>query len=573
MNRLYVVLAAAGLMALAACPKRGDVMTQESGKMNEEVTAEAKKLADRLDTQAWAAEKKANVAQWEAWTTGTEQAYAAMEKEYLAYKQVFSSIEDRTAAKGFLTGPALAADPILKRRVEVLYNVLAAYSIPPEDLKTLTEMETAVDRAFSTYRAKVGDRELTTNDIYEILRSSKDRELRKAAWEGQKAVGPLVAPDLLKLMKLRNKVARDMGFPDFWQMQLALSEIDPVELMALMDRYATSSDELFRKTKALIDEKVSAFLGIEPGEVMPWDMSDPYFQEVPESLMPDFSGQLGSVDPVEAARLFYEGIGLDVSAVLSRSSLYEAPGKNPHAFSMDMDREGDVRILCNVKNTLQWHSTMLHELGHALYSTFLDKTLPWSLRQEAHPLTTEGVAMFFEAVASTGSYLSKLAGVPADKAAAMEADLASARVVSRLVFIRWCQVMVRFEKEAYANPDQDLEALWWGLAERYQYLRRPEGRKAADWATKIHIALVPVYYQNYLLGETFAAQVRHFLANKPGAPACFKDRSLLGCKEVSDYFQQEIFRPGKLLPWPELIEKATGEKLTSDHLLAELGAP
>ena len=37
-----------------------------------------------------------------------------------------------------------------------------------------------------------------------------------------------------------------------------------------------------------------------------------------------------------------------------------------------------------------------------------------------------------------------------------------------LIFSRWCQVMLRFEKGMYENPDQDLNKLWWDMAEKYQ---------------------------------------------------------------------------------------------------------
>ena len=36
-----------------------------------------------------------------------------------------------------------------------------------------------------------------------------------------------------------------------------------------------------------------------------------------------------------------------------------------------------------------------------------------------------------------------------------------------LIFSRWCQVMLRFEKELYGNPNQDLNKLWWDLVEKY----------------------------------------------------------------------------------------------------------
>ena len=51
--------------------------------------------------------------------------------------------------------------------------------------------------------------------------------------------------------------------------------------------------------------------------------------------------------------------------------------------------------------------------------------------------------------------------------------------------------MYRFEKAMYANPDQDLNALWWILVEKYQLVKKPEGRNEPDWSTKIQIALYP----------------------------------------------------------------------------------
>ena len=72
--------------------------------------------------------------------------------------------------------------------------------------------------------------------------------------------------------------------------------------------------------------------------------------------------------------------------------------------------------------------------------------------------------------------------------------------------------MFRFEKALYDDPDQDLNALWWDIVERYQMVKRPEGRNAPDYASKIHIVSAPAYYHNYLLGQLFADQVLHAIA-------------------------------------------------------------
>ena len=89
----------------------------------------------------------------------------------------------------------------------------------------------------------------------------------------------------------------------------------------------------------------------------------------------------------------YDGLGLDLRPVLSHSDLYARDGKSQHAFCIDIDREGDVRVLCNVEPSERWMETMLHEFGHAIYDRECDRTLPWLVRGAAHSLTTEGIAM------------------------------------------------------------------------------------------------------------------------------------------------------------------------------------
>jgi peptidyl-dipeptidase A len=290
-------------------------------------------------------------------------------------------------------------------------------------------------------------------------------------------------------------------------------------------------------------------------------MSDPFFQELPSCMRPNLGTMLDDVDPVEAVREWFSGIGFNVDTILENSSLYEAPGKNSHAFCVDLDRAGDVRILCNVRNTLHWHTTLLHELGHALYSAHVDRALPWSLRAEAHSLTTEGVAMFFEAMAVSEDYLAKVLGASSSQSAGLAAQLRRSRVLARLLFSRWCQVMVRFEKSAYENPEQDLDRTWWKLVQRYQLMECPQGGSGADWATKIHLSIAPVYYQNYLLGEIFAAQLRHTLSARPVTA---------GSTSLAPWMTDNIFAPGRRDPWPMLVETATGEPLEPGYLLAEL---
>ncbi|MFW6276690.1 MAG: M2 family metallopeptidase, partial [Bacteroidota bacterium] len=137
--------------------------------------------------------------------------------------------------------------------------------------------------------------------------------------------------------------------------------------------------------------------------------------------------------------------------------------------------------------------------------------------------------------------------------------------MQQLVFSRWSQVMYRFEKQMYANPDQDLNKLWWDLVEQYQMIRKPEGRDMPDWATKIHIATVPCYYHNYLLGELLASQLYYKIAGDVLNENEEQNLSFKGRKEAGDYLIDNVFAPGKKYTWNEMIKKATGEELTPKY--------
>ena len=68
--------------------------------------------------------------------------------------------------------------------------------------------------------------------------------------------------------------------------------------------------------------------------------------------------------------------------------------------------------------------------------------------------------------------------------------------------------MYRFEKALYQDPDrEDLNTLWWDLVEEIQLVQRPPDRDEPDWAAKLHVALGPVYYHNYVLGYLISAQL------------------------------------------------------------------
>src|SRR5262249_32270348 len=265
-------------------------------------------------------------------------------------------------------------------------------------------------------------------------------------------------------------------------------------------------------------------------------------------------------DILKLCREFYAGIGLPIDDVLARSDLYEKKGKSPHAFCTDIDRAGDVRVLANIVPNEYWMGTMLHELGHSVYiSNNLPATLPYPLRGEAPILTTEGVGMMFERFSKSRQWLVKMGVNVEDKD--FDATAAKVRKNQLLIFSRWCQVMLRFEKSMYENPDQDLNKLWWDLVEKYQQVKRPAGRNAPDFGSKIHIVVAPVDYLTYMLGQLFASQLHNAIVREVLKEDNPDTAIYVSNKEVGQFMKKKVFEPGRMLPWNELTKHATGKEL------------
>ena len=314
--------------------------------------------------------------------------------------------------------------------------------------------------------------------------------------------------------------------------------------------------------------------------------------------------------------------------MLKRSSLYEKPGKNPHAFCIDIDRAGDVRVLENVVPGREWLTTSLHELGHAVYSeecrgagaaergtgalcrstrravpakrlSPFPQPLPYVLHTDAHPLCTEGVAMMFQRFADNVDWLEAMgAKVSEPEQVSAGGGQVAAEPIAGLFPLLPGDVPLRdgavrrlrqkggqariCAKHPKGRPgkcgtvplsaEQDLNRLWWDLVEKYQEIKRPEGRNQPDYASKYHLIGAPAYYHNYMLGEMFASQVHHALVRTvlPGIKPA--GAIYVGNKAAGQFMKRQVFEPGLTLKWDDLTRHATGEPLNPKAFAEDIEA-
>ena len=532
---------------------------------------ELQEIIDRT-TAAYAPLMKASSeAYWEGTTTGSAEAfdrYAEISKktaELFSDRSTFGELQ-RIKDSGKVT------DSVLRRQLDELYNAFLSRQADKALLNAIIEKETALERKYAAFRADLGGKKINDNEVEHLLRTSSDSGELRNVWEAHKAVGCEVAADILDVVRLRNRLADMLGFTNYHSMSLMLSGEKPREVELLMNEVDELSRDSFAQVKADLDEAMALRCGISQEKLRPWHYQGRFFQEAPDLYPVDFDKYYRGRDLERLTIDYYRSIGLDVEPMMRRSDLYPREGKNQHAFCIDMDGMGDVRVLCNLTDNERWMETMLHEFGHAAYSVGHDSNpeLPFLLREAAGIFTTEGVAMMFGRLSRNPEWMRLNLGISAEEAARIAPDCRRAARLSQLVQSRFMQVVYRFEKAMYADPEQDLNALWRDLVEKYQLLTYPEGRDEPDWAAKIHIALYPCYYHNYQMGELFASQMHHYIVENITRSGDMVFDSYTGCLDVGRWLSEKIFAPGKLYPWNEMISRATGEKLTAAYWAAEV---
>jgi len=493
-------------------------------------------------------------------TSGKQEDFATLAQAELDLEKIYTNKEDFHLIKNFKETPI--DDPLLKRQIDVLFLSYQGKQADEKLLEKIIEIQNQIEQKFAGFRAIIEWKTFTDNQIEEILSTSKDSEEVQKARLASKAIGSQVVENVVEIVALRNEVAKQLWYKNYHDMSLRLSEQDPEHISTLFDELDELTRNAFANEKKNIDSYLAEKFEITEEKLMPRHYQNRYFQEAPKIYQIDLDIYYQDQDIVELSRGYYESLKLPVESILQASDLYEREGKYQHACCIDINKTDDVRIVCNIKPNAKWMNTQLHELWHAVYDKFADPTTPYLLREPAHIFTTEAIAMLFGRFASNTQRMQDILHISEEEKHNIADACFRTLRLEQLVFSRRAQVMYRFEKQMYENPDQDLNTLWRDLVETYQMIKRPANRNEPDRATKIHIATSPCYYHNYLLGELLASQLYYHIVWTILKSSDYRFQSFYNQPEVGEYLKKNIFYPGSKYHWDTMIELATGERLT-----------
>src|SRR5437016_179303 len=337
---------------------------------------------------------------WDLSLSGSEEREKALVEAKERYLKVYNNSEEFRQIRQWKSSH-VQTDPIEARQLKLIHDAFVPHQIKEDVLRDIVRRETEIENFFNTFRANFEGSEASDNQLRDVLRNENDITRRRASWEASKQIGHEVASQLLELIAIRNREARNLGYPDYYSMMFELQELDEKWVFSLFERLEHLSEPAFSEMKAELDATLKEKYRVTDRENYPWLYSDPFFQEFPAA------GASESLDEI----------------------------------SKDPD------------------------------------------------------------------WLMKIGGLSEGDAKRVGASALKTLRSEMLIFLRWAITLVRFERELYRNSGQNLNSLWWKCVERVQKVTPPSNRDQPDWASKIHLASSPVYYQNYVLGELMASQL------------------------------------------------------------------
>jgi oligoendopeptidase F len=521
--------------------------------------------ADAVD----AASRDYQDAQWKVETAAPD---ASMEK----MSAFFAKLQEVTYNRGIVIQTRAADDGAKGKDCPMRGKLARARRLLDEQIltepaviakeKQNQDLQDALEKKSNAFRLEVpGEKEPISKALYGKLMGSTakraDREKLYRKFQSARAK-KWIEWGFKDLVKSRNEEGTLAGFKNYYEYRFFRNGLD---LHNFRDMVAEVKQNLAPKVRAYL-----AKLGKEAGikKVESWDMR--YLREHNATgKLDEKLKTLAETTPLEVAKRFYAGLGIDIDKYQFTMDLFPRAGKNTHAFAMGVvvprvDWNGillnrpkpDIRFLANLKTPVKWNdiSTVIHELGHAVHTGEIRQ--PVGVLRGLESVGTEAIAMTFERMAGSPEFLadtlkSMLKLSKLELREIVRSHGKAARAEQAFVLLR--QIFFSdFEYEMYLHPDADYAAIWSKLHAEWWGVDVDPGD--ADWDVE-HFVMAPVYVQNYAIGILMVEQL--YQSIQRDFNTSYHSVSL------GDKLKRVYFAPGEEFTYLDLTKKFTGEPLTA----------
>ncbi|MBV9008427.1 MAG: M2 family metallopeptidase [Verrucomicrobia bacterium] len=548
----------------------------------------ADQLLDLANAGYQALTKVNQEAQWLAVTDVTPEHDAASEAAGKAYAAFNGNPALINQARELLTHKDELNELTVRELNQVLLNAAEGPMTNPDLVAKRVAAETKQASILNSFEFKLNGKPITANQIDDILKKSTDLNERKAVWEASKMDGPALKPNLVVLRDLRNGVAKEMKYPDYFSLEVASYGMTADEMLKLQESWMETLRPLYLQLHTWAKYKLAEkFHQPVPKKIPAHWINNRWGQEwtgLVEAANIDkyFEGRQPQWI-IKTAEQFYTGLGFSPlpQTFWERSDLYPVPPgskrkKNTHASCWHIDLKDDIRSLQSIEPNAQWFYTAHHELGHAYYfKAYSRPEVPYLLRIGAAPGFHEGIGELIALASSQVPYLQSRGILPADFHADKTAFLLDDALARSIPFLFFASgTMTHWEADIYAHdlPPDQWNARWWKYVSDMQGIEppSPRGEEYCDAATKTHINDTPAYYYNYAFATVFKFQLHDYIArhilHQPPQSCNYADN-----KEVGAWLNK-ILEKGGTEDWRKVLKEATGEDI-STRAMAEYFKP
>jgi hypothetical protein len=424
-------------------------------------------------------------------------------------------------------------DPVLKARRKLFLNE-AVYTRITND-PALTAVVEQITQQENTIRYKVGDRRLSRAELTDLLAHNPDRELREQAWRATSQITRENGERIQNAIKLRNQLAGKYSSELFSTFMLHRKGMEVQTLFEWFDKIRDKTEPGYQR----LLERMRRELGIS--KIEPWDLEFYLSKFANEFESQKFSTEDGWIKAKELTA--HLGYNLDpVEMHVADLSFGGA------AYPVLYGRE--VKILANRYSGTYFYDRLLHASGHALHYQMMAEPSFLLRNNYAEPMD-EGMAQVIALMLYRPEVNTKLFALTPEQASIVEATYR----LKMLLTVRNTIADSLSEFEAYADPDQDLSAVYNRIHAEYLGVDMHDTRV---WAFNPMYGSDPIYLQSFVVGEMVAHQIQHQTDQEFGRN---------WDKRAGEYLKTSFYSRGAAQSMDSLMRSGTGEPLTPRYLI------
>jgi Peptidase family M3 len=431
-------------------------------------------------------------------------------------------------------------DSALRRRRD-LFVQEATYSRIANNPE-LTALVENITRAENSFRYTVENRRLTRAELTEVVAHSSDRKLRQASWEARAQITAVNGERIRRALKLRNELALRDSQELFSVFMLRRKGVETQKLFEWFDEIRSHTEPEYQALLKRMRHELRVDF------VEPWDLEF-YFS----ALTNDFEQQ--KFVPEEGwaiTKKLAAGLGYDIERLPVEMQIVDLSFAGA-AYPILYGKE--VKILANRYSGILFFDRLLHATGHALHYSMITEPSFLLRNGYAEPFD-EGLAQIMALRLYRPEVETEVFSLTPEQAQIV-AETARWKT---LFEIRRTMAESLFEFEAYAEPDQDLNALYNRIHSKYLGVAM---HAAPVWAYNPMYGSDPIYLQSYVIGDMVAHQISHATDRKFGAR---------WDKRAGVYLEKNFYSRGAEQKLDEIMQNGTGEPLTVRYLSDYLNA-